>query len=101
MARREADLLGRVPLFAGLSKRHLRGVAHIAREQRFDEDATIAEEGKRGDDFYVIVAGEAKVVRRGRTVAKLIPGDFFGEIALLDGGPRTASVVAATPLQVM
>ena len=101
MARRDADLLARVPLFAGLSKRHLRGVAGIAREQRFDEDATVAEEGKRGDDFYVIVAGEAKVVRRGRTVASLIPGDFFGEIALLDGGPRTASVIAKTPLQVM
>jgi CRP/FNR family transcriptional regulator, cyclic AMP receptor protein len=101
MARRDSDLLARVPLFKGLSKRHLRSVASIAKEQRFDEKAKVSEEGKPGDDFYVILAGQASVVRRGRTVAKLVPGDFFGEIALLDGGPRTASIVADTPLEVM
>jgi CRP-like cAMP-binding protein len=101
MARRDADLLARVPIFAGLTKRHLRSIAGIAREQGFAEDTAIAYEGQPGDDFYVIVAGQAKVVRRGRTVARLMPGDFFGEIALLDGGPRTASVVAETPLQVV
>ena len=101
MARRDAELLARVPLFTGLNKRHLRSVVGIAKEERFDEGDTVAEEGRPGDDFYVIVAGQAKVSRRGRTVAKLVPGDFFGEIALLDGGPRTASVVAETPLLVM
>ena len=101
MARRNADLLARVPLFAGLAKRHLRSVASIGREERFDEGDTIAAEGLAGDDFYVIVGGQARVVRRGRTVARLVPGDFFGEIALLDGGPRTASVIAETPLQVV
>ena len=101
MARRDADLLARVPLFAGLPKRHLRSVAGIAEEQRFREAATIAEEGERGDDFYVILSGEARVTRRGKTVARLMPGDFFGEVALLDGGPRTASVVTETPMQAM
>ncbi|MFN2545373.1 MAG: cyclic nucleotide-binding domain-containing protein [Actinomycetota bacterium] len=101
MARRSTDLLARVPLFQGLSKRHLKAVAGIASEEHFDEKASIAKEGERGDEFYVIVAGQAKVVRRGRTVASLMPGDFFGEIALLDGGPRTASVIAETPLDVM
>ena len=70
MARREVDLLARVPLFAGLSKRHLREVASIGRQRRFDENTSIAQEGKPGDDFYVIFAGQAKVVRRGRTVAR-------------------------------
>src|SRR5205085_2399196 len=82
------------PIFTGLSKRHLRGIAGIARERRFQEKETVAEEGKPGNDFYVILGGQAKVVKRGRTIATLFPGDFFGEIALLDGAPRSASVVA-------
>jgi CRP-like cAMP-binding protein len=101
MARRDADLLARVPLFAGLPKRHLRGLAALAVEQQFDEGATVAREGKPGDDFYVIVSGQAKVLRGGRVLRRLTPGDFFGEIALLDEGPRTATVVAETPLTVL
>jgi len=101
MARRDAELLARVPLFAGLSKRHLRGLAAIAREQRFDEGEAIAREGKPGDDFYVIVSGQAKVLRGKRGLGRLTPGDFFGEIALLDEGPRSASVVAETPITVL
>ena len=101
MARRGSDVLGRVPLFSGLSKRHLRGLAGIASQERFVEGATLAEEGEPGDSFYVLLAGQAKVVRRGRRVADLMPGDFFGEISLLDGGPRTASVVAVTPIEVL
>jgi CRP-like cAMP-binding protein len=101
MAKREADLLARVPLFAGLSKRHLKSVASIGENQAFDQNATIAEEGAPGDVFYVIHAGQAKVIRGGRTVTRLVPGDYFGEIALLDGGPRSASVVTETPVEVM
>ena len=101
MARRDADLLARVPIFAGLSRRHLRAVAGIAKEAEFAEKQEVAREGWPGDDFYVILRGQAKVVQRGRTIANLIPGDFFGEIALLDGGPRSASVIAETPLQTM
>ena len=101
MARRDADLLARVPLFAGLTKRHLRAVASIAAERNFPDKATVAEEGKPGEDFYVVVEGQASVVRAGRKIARLLPGDFFGEIALLDEGPRTASVVTETPVSVM
>ena len=101
MARRDAELLARVPLFAGLSKRHIRAVAGISKEQDFPEKATIAEEGKPGEEFYVIVEGQASVVQNGRRVARLLPGDFFGEIALLDEGPRTASVITETPVAVM
>lgn len=101
MARRDSDLLARVPIFAGLPKRHLRSVAGIAKEEEFPENTAIAKEGDDGDDFYVLLTGQAKVTRKGRTVARMMPGDFFGEIALLDGGPRTASVVAETPVTVM
>jgi CRP/FNR family transcriptional regulator, cyclic AMP receptor protein len=101
MARRDADLLAKVPLFAGLPKRHLKAVAGIATEEDFPEKATIAKEGTPGEDFYVIVEGQASVLRGGRRVSRLLPGDFFGEIALLDEGPRTASVVAETPLSAL
>jgi len=66
------------------------------------ESASIVKEGDLGDAFYAILEGQAKAVnRQGRTVNRLLPGDFFGEIALLDGGPRTATVVAETPLVVL
>ena len=73
----------------------------MAGQEQVDEGTALAEEGKPGDTFYVILSGQAKVVRRGRTIAHLMPGDWFGEISLIDGGPRTASVVTETPAEVM
>jgi CRP/FNR family transcriptional regulator, cyclic AMP receptor protein len=98
MARGGPEALVDVPLFSTLSKRQLRHIAGLSEEQEFDEGTALAEEGKPGDTFYVLLTGEAKVVRGGRRLDRLIPGDFFGEIALIDGGPRTASVVATTPV---
>jgi CRP-like cAMP-binding protein len=98
MARGGADALADVPLFSGLSRRHLKHVAALTQEEEFDEGDVLTEEGDEGDTFYVLLQGEAKVERGGRRVARLIPGDFFGEIALIDSGPRTASVVAETPV---
>jgi CRP-like cAMP-binding protein len=96
---RARDALGQVPLFAGMPSRFLRRLADKMDEQRFMEDATIVRVGEPGETFYVIVEGEAKVKDgKGRTLSRLIPGDFFGEISLMDGGPRTATVVAATNL---
>ena len=57
------------------------------------EGHSIVREGDDGDSFFVVLAGQAKVVVKGRTVAATLPGDHFGEISLLDGGPRTASVL--------
>jgi CRP-like cAMP-binding protein len=101
MARRGSDILAQIPLFAGLPKRHIKGLAGLAGQERVDEGARLAEEGASGDTFYVILGGQAKVVRGKRTIAHLMPGDWFGEISLIDGGPRTASVIAETPLEVM
>ncbi len=99
LGRRGTDLLGQVPLFAGLSKRHLRQIAEHADVVGFREREAIVEADQPGGTFYVILEGAAKVTRRGRTIGRLEPGDFFGEISLLDGGPRTASVVAETPVR--
>ncbi len=102
MAKRERDALARVPLFSGLSPRHLRRLADLTEQHRYMEGARVVREGDVGDTFYVILEGEAKVVgRTGRAVNRLRPGDFFGEISLMDGGPRTASVVADTSLTML
>jgi CRP-like cAMP-binding protein len=99
MASRGLEALAQVPLFSHLSRRELRKVLGVAEEYGYDADRVIAREGDAGEAFFVILEGEARVVRRGKVVAKLLPGDFFGEISLLDGGPRTATVAAATPLR--
>jgi CRP/FNR family transcriptional regulator, cyclic AMP receptor protein len=96
------ELLAQVPLFSHLSRRHLKRLADSTTEQRFMEGATIVREGDEGDSFFVIVEGQATVRNaRGKSVNQLVPGDFFGEISLLDGGARTASVEADTPLRVL
>lgn len=98
LAKRDLDLLAGVPLFEGLSRRHLRRLAQHADVTSFRRGEFIVRQDQAGGTFYVITEGEAKVVRRGRAVGTLEPGDFLGEIALLDGGPRTADVIALTPV---
>ena len=99
MPKRERDALAQVPLFSGLAPRHVKRLADLTEQQRYMEGSRVVREGDIGDTFYVILEGEAKVTNRaGRVVNRLRPGEFFGEISLLDGGPRTASVVAATPV---
>ena len=93
-----AELLSRVPLFSGLSRRHLRQLAESCTDARYRPGTTMVVEGRPGDTFFVIVEGEAAVLRGVRRIAKLGAGDFFGEIALLDGGPRTATVEAITQI---
>jgi CRP/FNR family cyclic AMP-dependent transcriptional regulator len=95
LAERE-EALRRAPLFAGLPARQLRRLARASGITDRREGTTVVKEGATGSVFYVILDGKAKVIRRGRTVARLKAGDFFGEMALLDGEPRTASVVTET-----
>jgi CRP-like cAMP-binding protein len=97
--KRARESLAGVPLFASLSPRYLRRLADRCEEHRYMEDAAIVREGEKGDTFYVVLEGQARVVNRnGRVLNRVYPGDFFGEISLLDGGPRTATVVAETPM---
>jgi len=99
VAVRARDVLAQVPLFGGVPPRFLKRLAGEMDEQRFMEGATIVRKGEPGDTFYVLIEGEAKVTdENGKRLAQLIPGDFFGEISLMDGGPRTATVVSVTPI---
>ncbi|HEY3023522.1 MAG TPA: cyclic nucleotide-binding domain-containing protein [Actinomycetota bacterium] len=96
------ELIGRVPLFDGLSGAHLGRVAALTEEITYNAGRVIVKKDTPGRAFYVIVDGNARVVKgkivTARREADLGPGDFFGELALLDGERRTATVVAATPL---
>jgi CRP/FNR family transcriptional regulator, cyclic AMP receptor protein len=96
--RERADALARVPLFADLGRRHLNQLADAAQIVSYRQGTTVIREGDPGATLFVIVDGTADVSRGGRTLATLSPGEFFGEVSLLDGGPRTASIVAQTPL---
>jgi CRP-like cAMP-binding protein len=95
----QTELLGRAPLFQGLSKRHLREIAKVSSARRVAADQELVKEGAAGSVCFLIMDGTAKVVRNGRTVKQLGPGDFFGEMSLLTKAPRTASVIAATPME--
>lgn len=95
--RRWIDVLGEVPLFAGVPARHIRKIASLGSVARFDAKAPIVNAGDPGEAFYVILSGRATVRRgRGRATAELGPGGYFGEMALIDGAPRSATVVAET-----
>lgn len=99
MARPSADIIARVPLFSGLEKKDLERIADSFKERSYNAGDTIAEEGKGGAGFFIIGEGTAKVTVHGEDRATLGPGDYFGEIALIDEGARTASVVAETPMK--
>lgn len=92
------NVLAEIPLFAGLSARHLRKVAALGRIRRIHEGARVMRTGDAGDSLYVLLDGEVTVGRRGLPPLTLGAGSFFGELALIDGGPRTATIVAKTPI---
>ncbi|HSL10963.1 MAG TPA: cyclic nucleotide-binding domain-containing protein [Actinomycetota bacterium] len=93
--------LSGVPLFADLPRRQIQRVAKEADELTFGAGETIVQEGMLGETMFVILEGQAKVVRGKRKVGEVLPGEFFGELSLIDGGPRSASVVADTPMRVL
>jgi CRP/FNR family transcriptional regulator, cyclic AMP receptor protein len=99
--RQNAETLSTVPLFQGFSKRHLQRLAAQADELTFEPREDIVEEGMLGETLFVVLSGKGKVTRKGRKVGEVLPGDFFGELSALDGGPRTATVTAETPMRVL
>jgi len=88
-----------LPLFADLSRRQLIEVARLTDDLEVPGGTVLCEVGSRGDEFFVIIDGEAVVTRHGEELATLGSGDFFGEIAVIEPVRRTATVTAVTPLR--
>lgn len=92
-----ASLIGACPLFTGLDELGLAAVAAAAVEVEFPPEHQIAREGEIGSGLFIVGKGRVRVMRDGRAIAHLGPGEFFGELSVLDGGPRNATVIAEAP----
>jgi len=92
---------GSVWLFSGCSRSELKAISHKAAPKSVREGTVICDEGDVGQTFYFIVSGKATVLRNGRKAAELGPGGYFGELALLDRLPRSATVKAATDMELL
>ena len=103
MARKDnkLDHLAQVRLFRACSRKELTTLGRASDEVRVAAGKNLVEEGQTGHEFFLILEGQASVHRKGRKVATLGPGDYFGELALLDRGPRNATVKADTDMEVL
>jgi CRP/FNR family transcriptional regulator, cyclic AMP receptor protein len=95
------ELIKQVPLFARCSKRELEEIASLADELDIPADRNLTKEGAVGQEFVVLVSGAATVKRNGRTINRLSDGDFLGELALVTGRPRTATVTTTEPSRLL
>ena len=98
MAKASPDVLKKVPLFAGLDDRELGQIAASMKERRFKAGDTVTEEGAGGAGFFVVEEGDADVSVDGQARSPIGPGDYFGEIALLTGSDRTATITAKSDM---
>ena len=95
------ELIKRVPLFERCSKRELEEIASLADELDIPADRNLTREGAIGHEFVVLVSGGATVKRDGRTINTLSDGDFLGELALVTGKPRSATVTTTEPSRLL
>ena len=98
VAEASAKTLKNVPLFAGLDDRELGEIASSMRERRYKAGDVMTQEGSGGVGFFVVEEGEADVTVGGETKGSIGPGDYFGEIALINESPRTATLTARTDM---
>ena len=93
----KVDVLKKVPLLSGLSRRDLDLIARVADEVKVEKGRVLTRQGGLGMEFLLLLEGSARVERDGKVIARLGPGDFFGEMSLIDGKPRSATVIADSP----
>ena len=95
------ERLGALPMFSGCSKQELRDVARIVDELHVEPGRVLMSQGDAGQEAFVIEEGTAEVVRDGQLLATVGPGSYVGELALIDAGPRSATVTATSPMRVL
>jgi CRP/FNR family cyclic AMP-dependent transcriptional regulator len=95
------EMLEEAPLWSGLSKKELKSMVSFAKERTFESGDTIVKKGEGGIGFYLILDGAVEIRSDGKTLSKLGPGEFFGEMSLLDNQPRSADVVTVQPSRVL
>jgi CRP-like cAMP-binding protein len=95
------DLIASVPLFAGLDKREIQFLGKIMDDVDVADGKVLTREGARGGEFFIVLEGSILIERDGKELNRLGPGDFLGEIALIDQGPRTATATAVGPARLM
>jgi CRP-like cAMP-binding protein len=95
------ELLQRVPLFSSVGQEELEEIARIAEEMEAPAGKELTHEGRHEGYFFVIVSGTVRIERGGQTINTISDGDFLGEIALLDGGPRTATATTVSPCRLI
>ena len=96
-----AELLEKVSMFSALNKKEVDRLAGLAEERRVPSGTVLTKEGEPGDEFYVVAEGMAQASIKGRKVGTIPAGSFFGELSLLDQGPRTATVTAELPTRLV
>src|SRR5437867_2331443 len=96
-----SDLLGGVPLLSGLHPDELERLGELTRQIDVQDGQVLTRQGEPGEEFFLVVSGTVVVERNGQGVARLGPGDFLGEISLIDGRPRTATAVAEGPARLL
>lgn len=103
MKRKDSKLehLSRVPLFSALNQAELRTVGRLSDVVHYPEGKVICEEGSTGREFFLVIDGKAAVKKGKRTVATVGPGSYFGELSILDGAPRSATVVASSDMNLL
>ncbi len=95
------ELLKRVPLFAGCSKKELAHIAMVTDEIDFKSGKSLIREGELGREFFILVDGTAEISRKGKAIDTAGPGDFFGEMALLADQPRNATVTTTSAVDAL
>ncbi len=92
------DRLASISIFSELSKKELRKISRLMTELSIDSGRVLIRQGDPGREFMIIRSGRAEVIRNGKKIAEVGPGDFLGELAVLSGAPRNASVIATTDM---
>ena len=95
------DMLERSPLWSGIGKQDFKAIVKVAKQDKFESGDTIVKKGEEGAGFYLVLDGAVEIRSNGNTLSRLGPGQFFGEMSVVDAQPRSADVVAVEPSRVL